>query len=380
MSHTSNRIYRDTQNNQGVCIADIQVVLGSPRNDIGGLITYGDINKWAKYKPVRSNKLGILTDSDRQQVMWGLSIAARTELGVYTTQGSFLYDLTHGLLAWDYLRPRGQSQSPKEWFRFLDFDGYNSECICPIGDLEQDVPIDTYGTATLTWDDIDIAQIPGNLALTDISVNSTGIANYYLGLFLVKGSTTNILTSTSPIGSSGGISIEITNATSLKGTWRAYPFFSSVQIPFGSPSSLTTGVFFSAGWDVPYKDISFRLTSESLSIYVYGTWNSSHTAFSYYIEAYNEDSASKTVNPTIELKKNQDASTEPTSAGAIDTWSFGSITVPGNDSYSTIENPSTRSLVEAYDDDYIYWLGGAVQNYSTNYVQIEDNNDFDPTI
>ena len=380
MSHTTNLIYRDTQNNVGVSIGDIQAVLGSSRNDIGGLITYGNINKWAKYKPVRSNLLGILTDNDRRQVMWGLSIEMDNELGSADVQGTFLYDLTHGLLGWEYLRPRGQSYAPKEWFRFLDFDGYNSECVCPVGDLETDVPIDTFGTATLTWDEIDIAQIPGNLALTDISVNNTAIANYYLGLLLVKGNTINILTSTSPIGSSGGVSIEITNATSLKGTWRAYPFFSSVQIPFGVPSSLTTGVFFSAGWDVPYKDVSFRLTSESLSIYVYGTWNVNHTAFSYYIEAYNEDSHDKTVNPTIELKKNQDPSTEPVAATSLEYWSFGNITVPGEGSYSS--TAVTRPLVstETYSDEYVYWLGAQVPNYSTNYVQIEENGEFDPLI
>lgn len=64
MSHTSVKIYISSP--YGVSIGDIQAVLGSSRNDIGGLITTGRINKWAKWKPVRSTALDLDTEDSRR--------------------------------------------------------------------------------------------------------------------------------------------------------------------------------------------------------------------------------------------------------------------------------------------------------------------------
>lgn len=64
MSHSSNKIYITSP--YGVSIADIQSVIGSDRNDIGGLITTGTINKWAKWKPVRSTLWDLPTQESRK--------------------------------------------------------------------------------------------------------------------------------------------------------------------------------------------------------------------------------------------------------------------------------------------------------------------------
>lgn len=117
-----------TTPNQGVSIHDIQQAVGRGRSDIGGLITYGNINPWAKYKPVRA--------SDKDMVIRTLNIAS---LGFGTSSGSsgIPYATTvNGLISlytdgetntlynarangWRYLRPRGLANN--EWFRFYDF-------------------------------------------------------------------------------------------------------------------------------------------------------------------------------------------------------------------------------------------------------------------
>jgi len=369
MPHTTNLIYRDTQNGVGVSIGDIQAVLGSPRNDIGGLITYGNINKWAKYKPIRSNKLGILNDTDRANAQQGLSISPDDSLGTPTNASTFLGKLVAGQLGWEYLRPRGGSNSPKEWFRFLDFDGYNSECVCPVGDVVTDIPIDTSGNATIAWDMITVGS--DNVQLSDINIGGSSLSTFYLGVLLLRGTTWNVVTSTTAVGSND-VQIVLSNATSLAGTWRAYPFFSSVQIPLGT--STGTGVYVSAGWDANYAEVSFRLTSESLTIYAYGIWNASYTAISIEWVAYNEDSAAKTVTPTVFLRKNTTGDI-PVSESTLTSMSLGSITVPAKSGSTPGEQTGTATLsytAGSDHDDYFWWLGVQVPDYTTQYMQVEE--------
>ena len=46
-----------------VSIYDVQQCFGSGRNDVGGLIANVNINKWAKYKPVRSATIDTVKQS-----------------------------------------------------------------------------------------------------------------------------------------------------------------------------------------------------------------------------------------------------------------------------------------------------------------------------
>ena len=67
MAHTTNNITAP------VGIYDVQQVLGIGGNgDLGTIITQGNINKWAKYKPVVRPVVRLLTDADRQAANYGL--------------------------------------------------------------------------------------------------------------------------------------------------------------------------------------------------------------------------------------------------------------------------------------------------------------------
>lgn len=140
MAHTSTRIYIDTDTDPdtGISINDAQVVLPDSSNDIGNLERSSNINKWAKYKPIRyytmdgNTKvpyLGILTDAMRKGtvidnnagIYYGLQLS-----DVQITQDTSTWDNIHDS-DFTYLPPRGFSQG--EAFRFHDWDGYSSSAV-----------------------------------------------------------------------------------------------------------------------------------------------------------------------------------------------------------------------------------------------------------
>ena len=134
MANSNGIIYKNRSANPplGVETKDMQDVFGTVKNDIGQIVTDAniDINKWAKYKPLRSPKLGILTDAERAEINHGMVINKYTSIsGIEGASGD-----------WVYLRPRGMGNGDggaNEWFRHDDFahestdgHGYNSHARC----------------------------------------------------------------------------------------------------------------------------------------------------------------------------------------------------------------------------------------------------------
>lgn len=105
---------------------DIQQAVNYNSGDLGDCIKNGTINEWAKWKPVRSDKIGPLTFAERQEKSFGLNLTKFTTIS----------DLRAGYSEqWGYLRPRGLSNN--ERFRFYDFlnttissSGYNKNAGC----------------------------------------------------------------------------------------------------------------------------------------------------------------------------------------------------------------------------------------------------------
>lgn len=130
MAHGNGRIYIDPSGSPilGVSIADIQAVLGTAsHNDIGGLIANGNINKWAKHKPFRNSAPGFTlyrtqsTPEARCPDKMTQMLAAN--YGLVLPRYNANDFKTHYSDVWTYVRPRGLAQN--EFFRFIDFDGYN---------------------------------------------------------------------------------------------------------------------------------------------------------------------------------------------------------------------------------------------------------------
>lgn len=140
MAHTNTKIYVDqsTDPDTGISIADIQTVLGSGRNDIGGLITYGNINENSVRKPVRSSGLASVagTEALLAAANYGWEIVQKAAGG---GTASFLNTLdncyNNDIPFWKYNKPRGLNgggQGVHEWYRFLDFNGYRHDAV-PFG-------------------------------------------------------------------------------------------------------------------------------------------------------------------------------------------------------------------------------------------------------
>ena len=397
MSHDARKIFVDTTTSphRGITCDDINAVVGSSGMDIGQVITDGSsrglIKKWAKFKPYR-NSLRATSATARTEANYGLGIASATELGNPGNASSFLGMLVREQLLWEYLAPRGNSSTIHEWFRHLDFDGYINDAVCPIsGGPGASVPIDNYGNAVLTWE-IESDLDAGNLRLSDIVVSNTALSGMYLGILLYQSANSwHVVTSNTTLGSSG-VSIPLTNAASLAGTWLMYPFFSSVQIPLGS--QLQTGLYVAAGWDDAFQEIAFLPSSGYIRIVVNGIWNSAHTAISISFDAYSSFTTAKTISGcSLYLRKNHWGDGVPASASSLASVSVPTFTIPAASgttdghyygsgltvSYNALTDPDV--IDEGYDA-FAWWLfvSLSAEGFQNTYWQVEEPDDFDPDL
>lgn len=95
--------------NTGISTSLVRSTIGAATNDVGSLCTHPNINKWSKWKPVRSNKVTGLTVTDIENLSSGLS-----RLDMYEVV---------------YLKPTGGASSP---YRLGDFRNYNHAAIPPV--------------------------------------------------------------------------------------------------------------------------------------------------------------------------------------------------------------------------------------------------------
>lgn len=135
MSHTGARIAAPVS-----ILGDLQPVLGTGLKALGAIIAQADINKFAKAKPFRSSVTAFASAAAREAACstahYGLSPRTvakilRTSLGYSATYSDTEAACLAEIYEWDYARPRGIGNN--EWFRQLDFDGYNHEAVASDG-------------------------------------------------------------------------------------------------------------------------------------------------------------------------------------------------------------------------------------------------------
>ena len=234
MAHSNGRIYIDPSTT-GVCIADLQVVLGRGTGDLGllcsdkewnaqgtALVGANKINKWAKYKPVRLDKLSVLTDADFQDAYFGLDIPIYGS-GYITNLSTFFDSFAS---AYAYLPPRGRGNGANgsdEWFRLRDFNGYNKNAQPFVYEPGCTFPHRyEYGGAgsvgcnfTLSLNNTD-ANLQGGAAISDLKLGGSegaAFSSLYFGLIFKHGSDTpKIITATSTVLSSGGLTLTMTDS------------------------------------------------------------------------------------------------------------------------------------------------------------------------
>ena len=154
---------------QPISVYDIANCIGVASTDVGTLCTAkSKINIWAKYKPVRYNKIGSLTENERKACAYGLLDTREYDLSSDTAITTAFDNAFNRIYSWEYESPTGGNAS---LYRMLDFDGYNHNAICPLF-FEDNSP---------QWDKVEVrvgsiadAALPqGNITLSDLQELST---------------------------------------------------------------------------------------------------------------------------------------------------------------------------------------------------------------
>ena len=137
-----------------ICIpGNVTQALGTNNADVGAVCTSPNINIWARKKPVRlADVPGEITEAQRKSVNYGLRLDAffQVELSQVTI-GPYLHfreaypPQDPDQPVWvNYDKPRGKA-TYNEWYRLLDFDGYDTEAKLPLRLLKFDNNPKTYG-------------------------------------------------------------------------------------------------------------------------------------------------------------------------------------------------------------------------------------------
>jgi hypothetical protein len=245
MAHDSNRIYIGST---GIEIADIQVIFSSTRNDIGGLVTNGTINEWAKYKPTRANGVNP-TDpwkGERKSIYWSATqqYTYGFSLKEYSSLATMKTDMNNNDFGWVYERPRGASYGTNgEYFRFMDVNGYIKNATSPFfrfGLQGEDFPtIDTFPAYLY----VDFTRSTAELAAGDFDL----FDEWYFGVAVYGGGSGQLVgkgTSTEQFGQQSDAARCVTMILPVRaqGTCYLYPFFSYHQIAWSDSASEPAGV------------------------------------------------------------------------------------------------------------------------------------------
>jgi len=107
---------------------DVRVVLGASSNKWSDLCPHPNVNKWSKWKPIRSSKEEGITLSDLQTANWGISAPSYTSL---TSLFAAYHAIPAGEADWIYLKPRGGASEP---YRIGDFRSYDHSAPATVGD------------------------------------------------------------------------------------------------------------------------------------------------------------------------------------------------------------------------------------------------------
>lgn len=363
MSHNTNTIY--TTESAGISIGDIQQFFGNSRNDIGALIANVNINKWAKYKPVRSGKLGVLSNSDRKDVQHGLTTSVSTETGLPTTSGSFFNKLLAGTLTWDYQRPRGKGvngTSVNEWYRFLDFDGYDKRATEPISAYSEQTVMLTYDNKlVLNW--VDSFREDYELSIEDLQVDSVDLKDWYFGALIFSQSDNTYTFAATDTIEDGGFSVEFDDMQSwVNKTVKMVPFLSTIPL---QGTALSGGKYISLFGQTP---VDITIISSSSGVYAYpeGMWNLANTTIDYTIRIDNTGLA-KSTSLVITLMEG-DAYATPLRTTTVSPYSIGAgetDTITGSFTGLTRSNNPYFIAITSSGDTIIRFTYNQVEDYNS---------------
>lgn len=375
-----------------VSIKDVQSAIGSSNADLGTLIRNGNINKWAKYKPVRLAKISTVdewnaaTHSWRDDATWylgekewgelcGMSFAYTIQIPLtdmdgskttlYPKAGTFFYKMIQGDLHWTYIRPAGGMGTP---YRLTDFAGYQHISVCP---LPRTTTRNVQVTVSLTYAvelDLTDESTLGNLELKDLKPNINNLkwsdlSQMYVGVLFwhTYGGTgcfwktasypLSSITSADPVERAKCLRVSIAGTdkdsgnTTLKElidafankTWYTRAFLCTKQLGFRETfdAYATGGPYYAVACDEDITTIVFASGSVSVSN-MRASYIKAQKKLDVSVDVVNATSGSVTLRNIVihivDLTNNQEVYTQNVADTTIDTGATENI-------YVTFNNP-----------------------------------------
>ena len=276
-----------------VSVYDVQRAISNSSTDVGTLCKDDLIQKWAKYKPIKFAKVGVLTAQNLTDANYGIKdIPTWTRLSYMST---FLFSDSRGTLSstywpecdiengslsleyWAHNKPTGGSSSP---YRLADFSSYYHNAEAPIGPMPStSIVIDPTGNLRVRF--AMGAQSSYTLKLSDFTYpgGSLNVGNMYFGVLMKQ--LTGGLSSGTYVATQSyeGTDITMTQAlqygywvdfspsfvtASFAGTWKIFPIISNIPIAETSSISTQDGNKFIA--PLPYHDQTITVSVEYAEI------------------------------------------------------------------------------------------------------------------
>jgi len=389
MSHTSTSIYVDTTNGVGISIADIQAVLQTSRNDIGGIIANALINKWAKYKPIKVHGLDFPRQRNANfswksvqeitalgEVPWwigsngqcGLTFTTYPSLGsnTITTANTFLYELLQGNLTWGYERPTGGiNQYP---YRFFDLNQYHHDAMKPVEGVYDNLRLISNGGANPTYNlTVQLTENRGDaysVQLSDLTISNSPVSGWYVGILLYKSSTQfSFAFSTNTIGGVGDLNVEFPVLDgSYAGNATIVPFLSSVRASQGNDPG--AGIFLSC--DVAPEEVTIKPAVTGVQLDIYAQFGRGNDYVKYEVNIINNLSTQIVVD-NLRVKLYDE------SQYLYNDLLASSVTIPAGESKSYASSRDEWDMRNYYDPNKDYFVIVQSDYQAVNgQVQVDD--------
>lgn len=259
-----------------IIIQDICQALGVSYDNVKDCVVNGNINPFAKYKPVRYTTFEDTGESATEQPnywmasdgMCGFTIPTSTNtISGPSYSSSAWYKLLHSQMMWTYNKPNGSFNTQP--FRQNDFDGYDHNAPQPItGPTVQSIMLTADGKLKI--------QIGGNrgnarsIQLSDLSINNTLLSNWYVGA-LVYYNNSDYTFKTGGRVSAGDFEVEFTNMTAYGGrTVQVVPFLSSGSLSQGQGANVTV-----VSCNVAPANVAIRVYSTGIRVDLSAIWYNS---------------------------------------------------------------------------------------------------------
>lgn len=218
-----------------IAISEIAQCLGVASQDLGTLCTSGQINMWAKYKPVPRYSYSELTEAQRKDVGYGTN-ATHIDVSSASGRQQACDNAIAGNAGWYHDKPHDGSGTGNQ-YRVLDFNGYNDNAVCPFY-FENAYIANTVELKIRIGQRTSLPQ--GNMAVTDITAITGNDITAGYGFILKRGT---VYTHVDAINDAGtGVKYPISDSheivlTTIQGTYdvcayiRDYSTGNAVLVP-----------------------------------------------------------------------------------------------------------------------------------------------------